>query len=87
MDATVRHTHNLLPSPAADDRRLQDDIAHALRATGRFAASRVDIDTSGGIVRLRGRVRSYYHKQLAQVAASALLGDRELVNEIHVESS
>lgn len=87
MDAAARYANNLLPSPPADDRRLQEAVAHALRVTGRFDASRVDIHANNGVVRLRGRVRSYYHKQVAQAAASSVVGDRQLVNEIQVDSS
>ncbi len=87
MDATVRYAHTSALSPVADDHQLRDDVAHALRATGRFAASRVNVHANNGVVRLRGRVRSYYHKQVAQAAATSVLGDRQLVNEIQVDAS
>ena len=46
--------------------------------------SGVEVSTSEGIVKLRGRVESYYQKQVAQVAASTVIGSRQLVNEIEV---
>lgn len=85
MDATTQYASNRPSPPADDDRRLQDDVAHALRATGRFFTNHVDVHASDGVVRLQGRVTSYYHKQVAQAAASTVLGDCQLVNEIVVE--
>ena len=87
MDALAPYANHLLLSPPAPDRQLEDDVAQAMQATGHFSASRVDIRADNGVVYLRGRVRSYYHKQVAQVAASSVLGHRQLVNEIQVEPS
>ncbi len=73
------------PSPVTEQRRLGADVARALQATGRFAGAGVQIHAADGIVRLEGRVASYYHKQVAQTAASAVLGDCQLVNKIQVD--
>jgi osmotically-inducible protein OsmY len=76
------------PAPStAEDHRVRTKVAHALQKTGRFAVNRVDIHASNGVVRLQGRVPSYYHKQVAQAAASTVLGDCRLVNEIVVDRS
>lgn len=87
MDALAPTTHNLLPSLRVHDRQLEDDVAHAIQATGYFATSLVDIRTNNGVVYLRGRVGSYYHKQVAQTAAASVLGHRQLVNQIQVVPS
>ena len=84
MDALAPYTNHLLLSPPAHDRQLEDDVAQAMQATGHFAVSLVDIHANNGVVYLRGRLRSYYHKQVAQTAASSVLGQRQLVNQIQV---
>ena len=84
MDDTAHEVRNLSPPTVADDRRIQSEVARALHATGRFAAGGVDIHAANGLVRLQGRVRSYFHKQVAQAAAAAVLGEGQLVNEIEV---
>ena len=44
----------------------------------------LDVDESSDEVVLRGQVGSYYHKQLAQEAVLAVLGDRRLKNLVVV---
>jgi osmotically-inducible protein OsmY len=87
MNPTTLHATNGHPPPTADDHRVRAAVVHSLQATGRFVANRVDIQASNGVVRLQGRVASYYHKQVAQAAASTVLGDCKLVNEIQVDPS
>jgi len=87
MDALAQYTNNLLPSPQVHDRQLEEDVAHAIRATGYFSLSLVDIQSENGVVYLRGRVGSYYHKQVAQTAAARVLGHRQLINQLQVESA
>lgn len=84
MDNTTRCLPKPHPPPVDEDHRVRAEVAHALRATGRFPANRVDIHASNGVIRLQGRVPSYYHKQVAQAAASTVLGDCTLINEIEV---
>jgi len=72
------------PAPARDDHQVRRDVARALEATGRFGANCVDIRAAGGVIQLRGRVPSYYHKQMAQAAALTVLGTCQLVNDIEV---
>ncbi|MDZ7619138.1 MAG: BON domain-containing protein [Patescibacteria group bacterium] len=86
MNATTGHAPNSPPPlPTAEDHRVRAEVAHALHATGRFAVKCVTIHVSNGVVRLQGRVASYYHKQVAQAAAGTVLGDCRLVNEIVVD--
>ena len=87
MKSMTLPTSNGSPPPTVEDHRVRTEVAHALQATGRFAVRRVDIHASNGVVRLQGRVPSYYHKQVAQAAASTVLGECSLVNEIMVDRS
>jgi len=72
------------PSQVAEDTRIAEEVARTLAASGRFAAGRVEVSTSEGIVKLRGWVGSHYQKQVAQVAASTVTGPRRLVNGVEV---
>jgi hypothetical protein len=69
-------------SPAG--RRLCDQIIQVLRATGYLPLRDLDVVAAGGIVILRGRVSSYYLKQLAQATVLALPGVDEVRNELDV---
>lgn len=44
----------------------------------------IDVEAHGGTVILRGRVRSYYHKQLCIHCSSRVAGVIELVDQIEV---
>jgi len=46
----------------------------------------VSCDCVDGVLRLRGRLASYYHKQLAQEAVKQVGGVVVVINEIEVES-
>ena len=85
MHNTTSQATNSQSPPAVEDHRVRTEVADALRATGRFFPNRVDVHASNGVVRLRGCVTSYYQKQVAQAAASTVLGECQLVNEIVVE--
>jgi osmotically-inducible protein OsmY len=69
---------------AADDLRLRDEVGQALLASGRFKPGQLEVSASDRIVRLRGRVASYYQKQLAQATVLNMIGARRLVNDIDV---
>ncbi len=84
MNDKTPHLNDSLPAPAAEDHRVLQDVAGALRSTGLFVSNRVHVVASDGVVRLQGRVASYYQKQLAQAAASTVVGDCQLVNDIEV---
>jgi osmotically-inducible protein OsmY len=68
----------------AEEARLADEVVGALAASGRFPPGRLEVSTSKGVVKLRGRVTSYYQKQVAQAAALTVIGARQLRNEIEV---
>jgi osmotically-inducible protein OsmY len=44
----------------------------------------VSCECEHGVVFLRGRVQSYYHKQLAQEAVGKIDGVAQVVNEVEV---
>ena len=58
------------------DRRLNTGSYPALRS--------VSCECRHGVLYLRGRLSSYYHKQLAQEAVARLDGVTQVVNEIEV---
>lgn len=73
-----------VPVRTAADRVLVTEIGRALLATGHRLFHTVTIFVADGVVTLRGQVPSYYLKQLAQSAALATVGTRELRNELAV---
>jgi len=73
----------VLPDPDGEP-GVAEEVVRALASSGRFLSGRLQVSSSGGIVTLRGRVGSYYQKQVAQAAALTVIGPRELVNEVEV---
>lgn len=63
---------------------LEATVVHALLATGRPALRGVNVNVHHDTVVLRGRVPSYYEKQLAQTKVQQIAADRVVVNEIAV---
>ena len=66
------------------DRNLIETVARALRETGHPAMRSLDIEISGGVVILWGRVPSYYQKQLAQETVQRVAGVQGIANGIEV---
>jgi osmotically-inducible protein OsmY len=73
-------------SAQAAARRLSEQIIQVLRATGYLPLRDLDIFAAEGFVILRGRVPSYYLKQVAQAAVLGLPGVEEVRNELDVIS-
>jgi osmotically-inducible protein OsmY len=73
-----------LPAQSAEDLPLTEGVARALCATGYPSLRAIEVSVCGGQVILRGRVRSYYMKQVAQTAALAVSGVVGLRNELDV---
>jgi osmotically-inducible protein OsmY len=65
--------------------RLAEAVRAALDGTGYTWLRRVVVVAEGGCFILRGRVPSFYIKQLAQVAVMAVPGVDVLRNELEVE--
>ena len=79
LELTARlHTQSL------EDHRLAERIENALRATGYGALSKVRVSVSAGVVVLRGRVSSYYLKQIVQATALAAPGAQQICNGVDV---
>ena len=55
-----------------------------LRQSPHFSVRSVSCEFERGVLRLRGRLSSFYHKQLAQEAVARLSGVTEVVNEVAV---
>jgi osmotically-inducible protein OsmY len=66
------------------DRALFNAVAQALRNTGHAALRDLDIEITGGVVVLWGRVPSYYQKQLAQEAVQQVHGAGRVANGLEV---
>jgi hypothetical protein len=57
----------------------------ALERLGRGCARRIEFDVEGRSVRLRGNVRSYFQKQLAQHQVMQIAGVEQVINHLSVE--
>lgn len=66
---------------------LSEEVERALSVTGCPALRSVDVAINHGVVGLRGRMPSYYMKQLAQSVTQFLPGVPEVRNELHVSGS
>ncbi len=74
----------LLAAQSLVDLCLAERIERALRATGYSPLRAVAVAVCGRLVILRGRVPSYYLKQLAQAAAMEVAGVGEVRNDVQV---
>jgi osmotically-inducible protein OsmY len=72
------------PSENATDLRLGADVDRALRVTGDLELRELQISADQGCVTLRGCVRTYYLKQLAQATTMAVAGAKSVDNQIVV---
>jgi len=69
-------------SAQAAGRRLSEQIIQVLRGTGYLSLRDLDIFAAEGFVILRGRVPSYYLKQVAQATVLGLPGVDDVRNEL-----
>jgi osmotically-inducible protein OsmY len=67
-----------------EDLGLAERVERALRATGYGPLRGVEVSVHGRYVILRGRVPSYYLKQVAQTTALSVSGARHLRNDLDV---
>lgn len=79
MVATVSEFVVRLDSP------LASEVSQQLMESGRLRLRNVRVEESQGHVTLKGRVPSYYLKQLAQSIAVSVRGVDEIRNELTVE--
>ncbi|APW60559.1 BON domain-containing protein [Paludisphaera borealis] len=88
---TPRHPSSTLspqdPTVADGPAKLAEAIRSALGRCGYSALKDVACDVTDGVALLRGRVPSYYLKQVAQMAAMDAAGVHSVVNRIDVVTS
>ena len=65
------------------------DTAHeraqsVLAASPLYPLRMLQVESQGDALLIRGRVSSYYHKQLAQEAVRSVASGIELINSVHV---
>jgi osmotically-inducible protein OsmY len=82
METTAIHVSEIL-----EDLRLTRNIERTLQATGHLPLRDILVSCNGRVVILRGRVPTYYLKQIAQATAQSVLGVEELRNDLEVASS
>jgi len=73
-----------LTTQSLEDLHLAERIERALHATGHSALRAIEVLVNDRIVRLAGRVPSYYLKQIAQVTALAIPGTHGIDNDLDV---
>jgi osmotically-inducible protein OsmY len=71
-------------APATADRLLASQIAMQLAESNRASLKRLSVNVSAGEVTLRGRVGSFYEKQIAIQACRLLAGIDRLVDAVEV---
>lgn len=64
---------------------LQTQVSEALWSAGKVSLRQIDIRTDAAHVTLRGQVRSFYLKQLAQHVAASVAGVVSVNNQLVVE--
>lgn len=74
-------------SVTSSNARIQKAVARRLRASPYPAVKRVQCDFDRGRLTLRGQVRTFYEKQIAQEAIAGLEGIDQVVNGVKVEST
>src|SRR5262249_42716335 len=81
FENTARLVYEIL-----DDLRLSAQVEHGLASTGYAALRSVVVSVNAGVAILRGRVGSYYLKQIAQAAAETVPGLIRVRNEVDVHT-
>ena len=76
---------DLAPTHHLDDLRLAERIERALHATGYGVLRDIKVSVSTRVVRLVGRVPTYFMKQIAQVTALSIPGTRQIHNDLDVK--
>ena len=79
-----RGTSNERFLPASNLSYLAAEVSRAIAATGRFSNGQLNVSAAGDIITLRGRVTSFYQKQIAQATALAIVGPGHVRNEVEV---
>ena len=75
------------PPPSATKDEICGAVRKAVERLGRVCSRDIQISIENEQMCLRGSVKTYFHKQLAQHAAMQTPGVRRLINEIRVDIS
>lgn len=70
----------------AGDRDLERRVLNFLISRQVPCAHQIDISADGGVVTLRGRVASYYHKQLCVHCAQRVAGVIRIIDQVRVKA-
>ncbi len=62
-----------------------DRLDHALNSSPHLNGRKLRLETSSGIVVLRGRVNTYFQKQMAQEALRRVDGVQQIDNQLEVD--
>jgi len=69
----------------ASTRHVEPRTANSVLASSSVAELRfLRVDENEEVIHLSGRVRSFYHKQLAQEAIRPVAGNRQVINRVDV---
>lgn len=68
----------------AKEIRLDEKVKQAISRSPYVGSQQLLCDTQDGTVRLQGRVRTYFQKQMAQEAIKTVEGVEEILNELIV---
>jgi osmotically-inducible protein OsmY len=72
---------------AATDHMLAREISLQLAETNRSSLKQLSVDVSGGRVTLRGKVGSFYEKQIAIQTCRVLAGIERMIDAVEVAAS
>ena len=84
MVANVLSPASITEETAQADQLMGRQIRHSLAELRRPALGRLTVEVQGGRVTLRGRVATFYEKQLAMHSCQDLLGSGRLVDRVEV---
>lgn len=73
--------------PRMTDEELLDFVHRALHSAGYRHFRNLKVDCVNGVVTLQGALPSYYLKQVAQTVILAIVGVRDIDNDVKVVSS
>ena len=85
MVANVNSQISAVETSASHDQSMIRQIKFSLAELHRPNISRLKVEVLAGQVTLRGRVTSFYEKQLAMHSCLSLLGTGKLVDAVEVD--
>ena len=82
MDMPAQFLNNQLSDQCS---AIADQIMRVLQDQNRSAFKNLHVDSTGGVVTLRGNTRSFYERQIALTHSMSVVGDCQLIDEIVVQ--